>query len=83
MDHGLITGTASVYHYGDMERIGTLSIGVGKDGGTHVRVEGFAFKDTKSCREGATKAMKWARDILTAKISAAELTPGDITSSVD
>jgi hypothetical protein len=61
--------------YLDLSEIGTVTIGYA-DGRVSVRVEGFEFEQADSCRVHATKALRWARDILNRQIEAEKLAPG-------
>lgn len=74
MSHGMVL-TDDEIKYDDLEEFGTVTISY-KTGEVSVRVEGFEFKEASSCRQSSTKALHWARDILTRQIEAEKLAPG-------
>ena len=76
MSHGMVL-TDDEIKYGDLTKYGTVSISY-KLGEVGIKVDGFEFADASSCRHVATKALHWARDILTRQIEAEKLAPGGV-----
>ena len=63
--------------YGDMKKIGRIEIECDPHSGqVRISVDGFKFDEPPTCRMHATKAMAWARDLLTAQVEAQRLVPG-------
>lgn len=71
---GLILKPDDLKH-DDLSEFGRITIErVGFD--VHITVDGFAFESASTGRIHCTKALTWARDILSAKIEAQRLVPG-------
>lgn len=54
--------------YSDMTKIGKVEIRVSDYGVVEIVVSGFKYADPPTCRMMAIRSMKWARDLLDAKI---------------
>ncbi|WP_213308201.1 phage capsid protein [Paraburkholderia sacchari] len=67
--------TAADLAYEDLEKFGRVTIEyTGRR--VEITVDGFEFTSPCTCREHNTKAIAWARDVLTAKLLANQLVPG-------
>jgi len=81
-DHGMIL-TDEHCDYSDLTKFGKMEITY-TAGGIRVKIKGFEFRDTRTCRQTAAKSLAWARDALTQLLEAEKLAPGgDISCSVD
>jgi hypothetical protein len=66
-----------------MERLGSVEVSFDEKAlTTYVSVRGFEFENA-SCRESAILGMAWARDMLSAQISALQLAPGSVVVGVN
>ena len=82
MSHGMIL-TEEHCNYGDLTKFGRVEITY-ESGQVNVRVEGFEFAESATCRQSGAKAIAWARDVLTRQLAADMLAPGgNIQCSVD
>jgi hypothetical protein len=67
--------------YADLKQPGRIVIEADRMGKVRIKVSGFEFSNAASCREHATKAMAWARDVLDTAHRADVLVPGGHISS--
>jgi hypothetical protein len=74
MSHGMVL-TEEQIKYDDLKEFGTITISQSPKG-VSIKVDGFEFATDTSCRLNATKALHWARDLLTTQIEAEKLVPG-------
>lgn len=69
--------------YTTMTKVGTIDISVDSKGVVWIVVGDFEFSDHPSCRTHAVRGMRWARDILDARIKQKELFAGEVQDAVD
>ncbi len=74
MEHGMVL-TRRELDYTDITKVGVIVIKKA-DHGVHIYVDGFEFKQPHSCRLNITKAMAWAKDVLSTAVHADTLVPG-------
>lgn len=80
--HGLVLDRHEI-DYIDLTKFGEIRIFHDPHNGVQIEVKGFEFRHSNSCRQSVTKAMAWARDVLTNAVHADKLVPGGQITSAD
>jgi len=79
---GLILDSSDT-SYATMTKVGRVEISVDSKGSVWIVTGDFEFSDPPTCRTHSVRAMRWARDILDARIKQEELFAGEIHVAVD